>query len=80
MWTCAAKNGAKTVTGEVGVLTYVYANSRVSNKCYLIIEHEQQKYIGCLIFDDRSFCEQVSLLLRRQVGRTIQAIGDLDLS
>ena len=80
LWTCAKKNGAKTVMGEVGVLKYVYANTRVSDKCYLVIEHEHENYIGCLTFDDRAFCAQVSLLLRSQIGRTIETIGDLDLS
>ena len=79
LWTCAKKNGTKAVSGEVGILTYVYANTRVSDKCYLVIEHEHEKYIGCLIFDDRSFCQQISLLLRSQIGRPIQAIGDLEL-
>jgi hypothetical protein len=80
VWTCAKKNGGKTATGEIGVLTYVYANTRVSDKCYLVIEHNKENYIGCLTFDDRPFCAQISLLLRSQIGRTIQAIGDLDLS
>jgi len=71
---------AKTLRGEVGVLSYVYANENVSNKCYLVIRHDNEPYIGALIFSDLTVCQQITRVLRAQVGRTIQEIGDVDLS
>ena len=70
----------KSLTGEIGVLTYIYANPNASNKCYLIIDHEQERYTGCLIFNDRSVCAQISRLLREHIGRPIEEIGNWDVS
>jgi hypothetical protein len=44
------------------------------------MEHEKSVYVGCLIFNDHSFCAQISTILREQTGRPIKEIGDLDLS
>lgn len=77
VWT--RRGGDGSVKGEIGVLKYVYGNDRVSNKCFLVIEHENTTYVGCLIFNDHSFCAELSKLLRDQVGRPIQDIGSLDL-
>jgi hypothetical protein len=79
LWTQDTKRGTKTISGEVGVLTYVYSNTRVSNKCYLVIEYERENYVGALIFDNHPFCAQVALVLQSHVGRPIQEIGDLEL-
>jgi hypothetical protein len=52
----ASREDGKTVNGEIGVLRYVHANSEVSNKCYLVIDHENEKYVGWIVFDDNAFC------------------------
>lgn len=81
VWTQTLNDGtSKTVKGEVGVLKYVHANARISSKCFLVIEHERERYVGCLIFDDVKFCAQIAEMLRGQSGRPIKDIGDLDLS
>ena len=80
VWTQVTKDATKTLRGELGVLKYVHANAKLSNKCFLVIEHEHEKYVGSLIFDDKAFCMQVSALLQRNLGRPIKAIGALDLS
>jgi hypothetical protein len=77
-WT--RRDGSGNLQGEIGTLKYVYANDRVSNKCFLVMEHESTAFIGCLIFNDRAFCAQISTILREQTGRPIKKIGDLDLS
>jgi hypothetical protein len=66
--------------GEVGVLKYVHSNSLISNKYFLVIDFEEEAYIGSLIFRDHAFCAQISNLLRDHVGRPIEEIGDLDVS
>ena len=82
VWTLAVtRNGSvKTLMGEVGILKYVHSNSLMSNKCFLIIDFQDEAYIGSLIFKDHSFCDQISHLLRDHIGRSIKDIGDLDLS
>ena len=79
LWTLTQKDKTKTLTGEVGVLTYVYANDRVSTKCYLVMNHEQEHYIGCMTFDERSFCTKFVALLRKHIGHSIKEIGDLEI-
>jgi hypothetical protein len=80
IWTRPRKEGNKTTRGEVGILRYVHVKDPISNKCFLVIEHDKEHYVGCLIFDDVAFCSQISNLLRDQVGRPVKEIGDLDLS
>src|SRR5688500_13349008 len=80
VWTQVTKDATKTVRGEVGVLKYVHANAKLSNKCFLVIEYAHEKYVGSLIFDDKTFCAQVAALLQRNQGRSIKDIGDLNLS
>jgi hypothetical protein len=79
-WTRSRKEKVKTVHGEVGTLAYVYANELVSDKCYLVMDYDQETYVGCLIFDSRAFCGQIVKLLRQHLGRAINEIGDLDVS
>jgi hypothetical protein len=82
VWTLAVtRNGSgKTLMGEVGILKYLHSNSLMSNKCFLVIDFQEEAYIGSLIFKDHAFCDQISNLLRDQVGRPIKEIGDLDVS
>jgi hypothetical protein len=80
IWTQARKECNKTVRGEVGVLRYVHVNTKISHKCYLVIEFNREHYVGSLIFDDVTFCWQISSLLQGQVGRAISEIGDLEVS
>ena len=79
VWTQAKGAASRTVTGEIGVLAYVYASENVSNKFYLVINHQQEIYIGNLIFDEHSFCAKVARVIRSHIGRSIKDIGDLEL-
>jgi hypothetical protein len=67
--------------GEVGILRDVFL-SRVEPKSriFLIVEHEKQEYMGCLLFSDWTFCGQISELLRSHCGKSIAEIGSLDIS
>ena len=42
------------------------------------MEYEDGMYLGCLLLDDRLFCERVSELFQANIGRSIEYIGDLD--
>jgi hypothetical protein len=70
----------KTVKGEVGVLKEVYYDAGKSNKCFLIIDYHLQSYTGCVNSPSKSFCTQLTYLLREHIGRSIEEIGDLDVS
>ena len=82
VWTVPQREGGKKLKGELGTLKYVHSATRDfrSNKCFLVIEYEGQYYCGALLFDDITFCSQISAILRTQVGHSIKEIGDLDLS
>ena len=80
VWIHSRSGDMKQLNGEIGVLKYVHASNRLSNKCYLVIEHDDVQYVGCLIFDDVGFCYKVANMLRIQTGRSIKDVGDLDLS
>jgi hypothetical protein len=80
VWT-SAKKDSKPVYGEVGILRSVHLSKDTqSNKCFLIIELEPEYFVGTLIVDDESFFRQVIELLQKHINRSIQEIGDLDIS
>jgi len=77
-WTQRQGSVPKPVQGEVGVLKYVYSNPG-SDSCYLVIEHEKENYIACLMFDDVAFAGKIVAFLKGKVGRPVKEIGDLEL-
>jgi hypothetical protein len=81
LWTQGTKGGGTTILrGEVGVLRYIHLAAQQSKKCYLVIEHNGQHYVGALLFDDSAFCSQICTLLQQHLGRSIKEIGDLEVS
>jgi hypothetical protein len=76
----ASRDGGKAIRGELGILKYVYSSNSISDKCYLVIEHDDHAYVGCLIVSDMSFCQTVLRLLRSHQGRRIAEIGSIDVS
>ena len=73
------RSNLEPLRGEIGRLKYVLPNT-ASDRCFLIIEHQGHGYIGCLFFQDHAFRSQMVTFFEKQKGRTIQEIGDLDLS
>jgi hypothetical protein len=45
-----------------------------------VIDHEKERYVGALLFDDIAICRQIALILKTHTGRPIREIGDLDIS
>lgn len=80
IWTRAERHEVKTALGEIGVLTYVYGNERVSTKCYLVIDYNQESSVGALLFNDPAFCGEILKTLRPHIGKRICEIAELDLS
>jgi hypothetical protein len=48
-------------------------------KFYLVIEYQDLRYTGCLMFDEASFCRHMQDVLQTHIGCSIRQIGDLDL-
>jgi hypothetical protein len=65
--------------GEVGILRQVRL-AVIPPRCYLVIEHGEAEYEGCLLFDDREFCFQIYRLLEEHRDYPIEQIGGLELS
>ena len=68
------------VTGEIGTLTRTMLHPEMPKRLFLRIEVDKQDYMGCLVFKDARFCQQLNGVLQTQLGRSLKEIGDLDLS
>ena len=82
-WVWIGGRPNKEPKGEVGILKAVRWSCRPpirADRCFLIMEYEEALYMGCLLFDDRAFCEQLFTELHDHFGETIQRIGGLDLN
>jgi len=82
IWTWRGGEGLdRRPRGEIGVLRDVFL-SRVEprSRLYLIIEHENEEYMGCLLFADATFCAQICELLNKHCGCRVAELGDLDVT
>jgi hypothetical protein len=78
-WFSGKKNTLRP-SGEVGTLVDV-APSKIDpdGKCFLTIDHEGTSYVGCLLFDDGPFCQQIARLMQRHLHYPLEYIGGIDL-
>jgi hypothetical protein len=60
-WVNTRNDGKKVLRGEVGVLRDVIANTFTGKRCFLVIEVEDESYVGALLIDDPalSACEEI---------------------
>jgi hypothetical protein len=73
-------NASEHPKGEVGVLKQVVpSDTQGANRFFLIIDFEDQQYVGALLFRDCASCQQAYKLLTKYCGQSIHQIGDLDL-
>jgi hypothetical protein len=81
VWTSIDGPANKHPRGEIGILRQVVP-SKISpaERCFLYIEYERSEYIGCLPFDDSTFCNQIIKLLQGYCNRPISEIGSIDLA
>ena len=82
VWVRTSDGAYKTIIGEIGILTgvrrYDYEPDRCA--CFLLMEHQGERYIGSLLMKDFAFCCQIHDVLRQYIGRPIKEIGEADLS
>ena len=50
------------------------------DRCFLIMEHDDQEYIGILLIEESRLCHEVYNVLVEHCGEPIQQIGEIDLS
>ena len=73
-------NEVAPIAGEIGVLDDVRP-SRLSERCFFVlIDLRGTKYIGALTFGDDAFCRKFIDFVRRQRGKPIAKIAELDVS
>jgi hypothetical protein len=77
-WTWTGGKENKNPKGELGILKQVKLSSvePFLNRCFLWMEYEDSIYLGCLLFDDKFFCERISTLLGEHCGSSIRDIAD----
>ena len=78
-WNQLERGNEEFPVDQSGLLKYVYANSRLSHRCFLVAEYDNEKYVCSLVFEDKAFCNQVTTLLKSHIGHAILEIGDLEI-
>jgi hypothetical protein len=79
LWSPAkAPQDTNTLRGEIGTLKFSHATPE-TRQCYLVIEHNGIRYVGCVFCSDTKFCSQIASVLAHSQNRTIEQIGDMDL-
>jgi hypothetical protein len=79
LWTAGYDN--TDPRGEIRILkTALRSRIQPHDRCFLIMEHCGAEYIGALLLNDPAFCREIFEVLIQNLGKTIQEIGDIDLS
>ncbi len=63
----------------MGTLQDVRRYEASTNRCFLVIEHEQEFYIGCIHLENRLLCDEIYELLSKEIGQSLESIGALDI-
>jgi hypothetical protein len=80
MWAWRGGNKYTHAVGEVGVLKQVIAPTMDPwDRCFLIMEHDDQEYRGTLLVEDSRLCREVYKVLVEHCGEPIQQIAEIDL-
>ena len=80
-WRWVAGGEKECPAGEVGTLRLVEVSKiEPPDRCFLHVDHEGSLCIGCLLFDDSTFCIQIAKLLEDYCDRGIAEIGSLEVS
>jgi hypothetical protein len=80
VWVHVLSKRIRTLRGEVGILIDSFLRSGIPTKLLLRMDLNGAPYMGTLLFSDAAFCWQLHDILQQNLGRSIEEIGDLDLS
>ena len=53
--------------------------STTAPRCYLMIEHEGEEYLGALLFEDHNSCLRIYRLLLSHRGEVIRKVSEIDV-
>ena len=80
VWTWRGRDRTRNLRGEVGIVRDVFLSSvEPIKRLFLIVEHQGNEYIGCVLFDDPAFCAQIYRLLAAHCGESVRRLGDLEV-
>lgn len=80
-WTWMRGRKDKYPKGEVGILKAVLPSRiKPEDRFFLLISYQGSEYLGCLLFDNRTFCKHIKGVLQFCCNRPIAEIGSIDLS
>ena len=60
VWTPRTGAVRRSLRGEIGRLELVYCHPRISERFFLVIEHEGSFYTGSLLFSDPAFAKAIA--------------------
>jgi hypothetical protein len=81
VWTWRCGPTIRRLRGEVGVLKEVVRSmTGPMEHFFLVMQLNDNEYLGALLFEDPTFCSQIYNLLLTYCGHTIKDTGDLDVS
>lgn len=72
--------GENPIAGEVSGVLMQIKEVPDYDKCFLYISQDDKAYVGCLLFNDVESCKSVTNLLKRNIGKPIARIGDLEVA
>jgi hypothetical protein len=79
VWVWIGGTKDKKPKGEVGLLQDVRRYEADANRCFLVIEHEQELYSGCIHLGNSLLCEKIYELLSHEIGQSIANVGAMDI-
>jgi hypothetical protein len=80
VWISVDRKPITEIVGEIGTLRLAHYRIGYPTRCHLVIEHQNETFVGTLLFDDGAFCWTLTKFLRNHIGLSIEEIGALDLS
>ena len=79
-WSTTRKDDLTMPVGEVGILKEVLMSDLAENTIFMRMEYQDKLYMGCLMLSDRRFCHHLYSVLKGLIGRSVEEVGDFDLS
>lgn len=70
---------SNTLKGEIGTLKFSQSSPNVK-QCYVVIEHQNARYISWVFCNDPKFCSRLGSVLAHSQNKTIAEIGDMEMT
>ena len=67
VWVNTRTVPVKKISGEIGTLIRTAFFPETPQRLFLLMELENDRYMGCLLFSEPGFCQQLNEILQTQV-------------